>query len=133
MNLLAQAASTSATHALEWLTEPPQWHIDDDGRLHVTPAAQTDFFRPIDRPGNDNAALLAAPVTGDFTARTRVWAELAGFGDAAALTVRAFGMPVPAEVLVGIHAQAPFVGGCRARFDYLEIDPRPVADFRSGE
>ena len=47
--------------------------------------------------------------------------------------VRAFGMTAPAEVLVGVHAQAPFVGGCQARFDHLEIDPQPVADFRSGE
>ena len=47
--------------------------------------------------------------------------------------VRAFGMSSPAEMLVGVHAQAPFVGGCQARFDYLEIDPQPVADFRSGE
>lgn len=202
MNLLAQDRTAGAPPPLQWLSEPPEWRIDGQGCLHVTPLAESDFFRPIDRPGHDNAALLAAPVTGDFTARTRVRAELAGFGDAAALTVRAsaqqwakicverspvgevsivsvvtdpwsddannellaapeaslriarhgdlfgmhfsldgrvwrfvraFGMAAPAEVLVGVHAQAPFVSGCRAQFDYLEIDSRPVDDFRSGE
>ena len=47
--------------------------------------------------------------------------------------VRAFALAAPAEVRVGVHAQAPFGDGCRARFDHLEIDPRAVADFRSGE
>ena len=201
MNLLA-GGGPGAPSPLEWLNEPPQWHIDERGCLHVTPHGQTDFFRPIDQPGHDNAALLAARVTGDFTARTRAHAQLAGFGDAAALTVRAsteqwakicierspvgevsvvsvvtdpwsddanselltapeahlritrkgdlfglhfsldglawrfaraFAMAAPAEVLVGVHAQAPFVSGCQARFDYLLIEPQSVADFRSGE
>jgi len=195
-------SSDGASSSLRWQNEPPEWHIDDGGSLHVVPQAKTDFFRPIDHPGLDNAAFLAASVTGDFTARTRVRAQLAGFGDAAALTVRisdqqwakicverspvgevsvvsvvtdpwsddannellstsdahlritrkgdlfgmhfsldgqswrfarAFGMAAPADVLVGIHAQAPFVSGCRAQFDGLEIEPEPVADFRSGE
>lgn len=202
MNLLIRNTATDASPRLEWIDEPPQWRIDEQGRLHVTPAAETDFFRPIDQPGHDSAALLCAPVTGDFTARTHVHATLVGFGDAAALTmrvsaeewakicverspvgevsvvsvvtdpwsddangelltspaahlrltrkgdlfgmhysldgqrwrfVRAFGMAAPAEVLVGVHAQAPFIGGCQARFDHLEIDHQPVADFRSGE
>ena len=202
MNLLAHNAAAGASPRLEWINEPPEWSLDGHGRLHMTPAAETDFFRPIDRPGSDSAALLCVPVAGDFTARTRVHATLAGFGDAAALTVRvspeqwakicverspvgevsvvsvvtdpwsddangelldtpaahlrltrngelfgmhysldgehwrfarAFGMSAPAEVLVGVHAQAPFVSGCQARFDHLEIDPQPVADFRSGE
>ncbi len=200
MNLFTPAADASCP--LEWINEPPEWHIDDTGCLHVVPLAQTDFFRPIDRPGFDNAALYSTRVTGDFTARTRVRAQLAGFGDAAALTVRvgcerwaklcversptgevsvvsvvtdpwsddannellstpeaylrvtrkgdlfgmhfsldgqvwrfarAFGLSAPANVLVGVHAQAPFVGGCRAQFDSLEIESEPVADFRSGE
>ena len=202
MNLLSRNMAADASPRLEWINEPPEWRLDEQGRLHVTPAAETDFFRPIDRPAHDSAGLLCAPVTGDFTARSLAHATLVGFGDAAALTlrvspeqwakicierspvgevsvvsvvtdpwsddangellaaplahlrltrhgdlfgmhysldgqcwrfVRAFGMSAPAEVLVGVHAQAPFVGGCRARFDHLEIDPQAVADFRSGE
>lgn len=47
--------------------------------------------------------------------------------------VRAFALEMPAQVLVGVHAQAPFGAGCRAEFEFLEIDPQPVGDFRSGE
>ena len=53
------------------------------------PQALTDFFRPYDGTLSDNACLLYREVTGDFTAATRVKASLAGFGDAAAITVRA--------------------------------------------
>lgn len=202
MNLLSPAAPTPSGGPLEWTCEPPEWHIDSEGRLAVTPAGETDFFRPIDRPGRDNAALYGTPVTGDFTARTYASATLAGFGDAAALTVRAaaeqwakicierspagevaivsvvtdpwsddannelladaaahlritrkgdlfgmhysldghiwrfvraFGMVAPADVNVGVHAQAPFGAGCQAQFDYLEVDAGAVDDFRSGE
>ncbi|MFH1569454.1 MAG: DUF1349 domain-containing protein [Gemmatimonadota bacterium] len=202
MNLFTHLGAGADPARPQWLVEPPQWQVDDQGRLHLTPAPETDFFRPIDRPGYDNAALLCASVSGDFTARTRVRAVLVGFGDAAALTVRAsaeqwakicverspagevaivsvvtdpwsddannellsepaahlrltrkgnlfgmhysldgrawrfvraFAMRAPARLLVGVHAQAPFVGGCRATFDFLEMEPRPVADFRSGE
>ncbi|MGC9469432.1 MAG: DUF1349 domain-containing protein [Anaerolineae bacterium] len=47
--------------------------------------------------------------------------------------VRTFGMALPETVMVGVHAQAPFVGGCRARFSSFELLPEAVADFRSGE
>ena len=47
--------------------------------------------------------------------------------------VRTFGMAMPETIMVGIHAQAPFVGGCSARFASFEISPEPVADFRSGQ
>jgi regulation of enolase protein 1 (concanavalin A-like superfamily) len=47
--------------------------------------------------------------------------------------VRTFALPLPGEVMVGVHAQAPFVAGCRATFDRFEIEPRAVGDFRSGE
>lgn len=202
MNLFAADSTASGHDGLEWNREPPEWRIDAQGRLHVTPAAATDFFRPIDGPGNDNAALFAVPVSGDFTARTYASASLVGFGDAAALSVRvdhqqwakicierspagevaivsvvtdpwsddannellerpeahlritrkgslfgmhysldgerwrfvrAFGLAAPAQIHVGVHAQAPFVGGCSARFDHLAIDDTPVADFRSGD
>lgn len=47
--------------------------------------------------------------------------------------VRSFGMELPARVMVGVHAQAPFTAGCRVLFRSLRISSRPVADFRSGE
>jgi hypothetical protein len=47
--------------------------------------------------------------------------------------VRTFGLGMPPEVMVGVHAQAPFVGGARARFRRLELVRAAVADFRSGE
>jgi len=134
MNLLSRNMTADASPRLEWINEPPEWRLDEQGRLHVTPAAETDFFRPIDRPGHDSAGLLGAPA-----AHLRLTRQGDLFGMHYSLDgqcwrfVRAFGMTAPAEVLVGVHAQAPFVGGCQARFDHLEIDPQPVADFRSGE
>ena len=47
--------------------------------------------------------------------------------------VRPFGMALPPTVMVGIHAQAPFVGGCSARFATFTMSSEPVYDFRSGE
>jgi len=47
--------------------------------------------------------------------------------------VRAFGFELPDTVMVGIHAQAPFQGGCRAVFESMHVTSEPVPDFRSGE
>jgi regulation of enolase protein 1 (concanavalin A-like superfamily) len=47
--------------------------------------------------------------------------------------VRTFDLPMPEDVMVGVHAQAPFVAGCRVLFDRFEIEPGAVRDFRSGE
>jgi regulation of enolase protein 1 (concanavalin A-like superfamily) len=38
-----------------------------------------------------------------------------------------------AEVRLGVHAQAPFVGGCSVLFRNGRLLPTPVADLRSGE
>ncbi len=46
--------------------------------------------------------------------------------------VRAFTCDMPDTVMVGVHAQAPFMAGCSAEFTCLEIGHEPVADFRSG-
>ena len=189
------------SHRLQWLHEPESWKFTASG-LEVKPRAKTDFFRPYDGEPRDNAPLLHARIKGDFTASTDATAELAGFGDAAALTlraeetlwakiciersptglisivsvvtrlwsddangellpdaachlritrkgdtigmhwssdgaswrfVRAFGLELPDEVSVGIHAQAPFQDGCRATFRSFELRDTPVLDFRSGE
>lgn len=202
MSLFAGCRGKHVPSQMHWLNEPPSWEFDEDGRLSIVPEAVSDFFRPPDGAPHDNACLLAASITGDFTAVTRATAVLAGFGDAAALTVRAdatlwaklcverspigetalvsvvtqgcsddanselldrpecflrltrrghlfgmhysrdgqvwrfvraFGLELPPTVLVGVHAQAPFQGGCSAVFDFLEITDQPVLDFRSGE
>ncbi len=200
-NLFEGCHDRTFNEALSWLNEPPTWRFED-GDLVIIPGAETDFFRPYKGQAKDNACLLYTEVTGDFTAITRTEAHLVGFGDAAAITVRAgeaywaklclersplgdiavvsvvtklwsddangeiqpepacflritrkgdvlgmhtsldgetwrfvrtFGMALPATVKVGIHAQAPFVGGCHARFSQFTLSPTPVADFRSGE
>jgi uncharacterized protein len=201
VNLFEGCHDKSLASGLQWLNEPPEWSFDAGG-LTVFPAAATDFFRPPDRPAHDSAGLLYGWVEGDFTATTRASAALAGFGDAAALTVRgeartwaklcverspvgevsivsvvtqtwsddannellarpeaflrltrngplfgmhysldgrrwrfvrAFALPLPHRVMVGVHAQAPFQGGCRASFAFLDLAAEPVGDFRSGE
>ena len=170
--------------------------------MTIIPEAETDFFRPLSHPGSDSASLLYQRVSGDFTAATKVFADLVAFGDAGAITVRAdkknwaklcverspigevsivsvvtdpwsddannelleepeaylcltrkgdvfgmhysldgekwrfvrtFALEMPAQVMVGVHAQAPFQGGCKATFDFFTISPEPVEDFRSGE
>ena len=47
--------------------------------------------------------------------------------------VRTFILDMPETVMVGIHAQAPFMGGCKVLFKSLEMYGVPVEDFRSGE
>jgi regulation of enolase protein 1 (concanavalin A-like superfamily) len=201
MDLFAGCDGKVLSDRLAWLHEPESWRFTE-GALHVTPAAETDFFRPHEWPARDNAALLYTRVSGDFTAVTFAEAELHAFGDAAALTirssdnlwakicierspigdvsvvsvvtrdwsddsngelldhpscriritrqgakigmhysttgknwrfVRAVSLPLPEEVMVGIHAQAPFHGGCSAVFRSFTIENHAVKDFRSGE
>ncbi|MBN1246348.1 MAG: DUF1349 domain-containing protein, partial [Anaerolineae bacterium] len=88
MNLLEGCYGHVLTERLAWLNEPPEWRMDDEGLL-IVPAAETDFFRPYGGTPHDNACLLYTEVTGDFTAVTQARAHLVGFGDAAAITVRA--------------------------------------------
>lgn len=201
MDLFQGCRDTQLADELNWLHEPPIWQFSDTGLL-VAPEAETDFFRPYKGAVKDNASLLYTWVTGDFTAFTKVGAELVGFGDAAAVTVRAseaqwaklclerspigdvsvvsvvtnpwsddannellddpacylrltrkgdvfgmhysldgetwrfvrtFGMALPETVMVGVHAQAPFGGGCRVIFASFELISEAVSDFRSGE
>ena len=47
--------------------------------------------------------------------------------------VRTFTQDMPETVMVGIHAQAPFMGGCKVHFRSMNLYGVPVADFRSGE
>jgi len=88
LNLFTDWTPNRLGPGLKWLYEPPDWHLDE-GALTVTPSAGTDFFRPTDAPPFDNAGLLYTEMPNDFTAVTQVDAHLIGFGDAAAITVRA--------------------------------------------
>jgi uncharacterized protein len=199
MNLFEGCTRKKLANGLSWLNEPPTWNFDATGKLTIVPEAVSDFFRPYQDKPNDNSCLLYKEVTGDFTLVTRTKAHLVGFGDAAAMTVRAsptvwaklclerspigdislvsvvtrewsddsngevlakpecylrlsrkgnvFGMHYslegkrwrivrcfpPAAVKIGVHAQAPFVGGCKAGFDFLDLIPEAVKDFRSEE
>ena len=47
--------------------------------------------------------------------------------------VRFFSLIVPDTVMVGVHVQAPFQGGCEAVFDFIDLTLQAVKDFRSGE
>ena len=47
--------------------------------------------------------------------------------------VRTMTCAMPAQVKVGVQAQAPFKAGCRATFEAIQLCPDPVANFRSGE
>jgi uncharacterized protein len=88
VNLLEACTGKTLANGLQWLNEPPEWSIDDAG-LSIVPRAPSDFFRPYGGQPNDNCCLLYKHIVGDFTATTRVTADLVDFGDAAALTVRA--------------------------------------------
>ena len=88
MNLFAGCTGRSLANGLAWLHEPPEWRFDEN-RLTIVPQSLTDLFRPYDGTPSDNACLLYREVTGDFTAATRAKATIAGFGDAAAIAVRA--------------------------------------------
>jgi regulation of enolase protein 1 (concanavalin A-like superfamily) len=201
MNLFEGCVGRSLTNGLAWLNEPPEWRFDGHG-LTIVPEACTDFFRPYGGASQDGAGLLHKEISGDFTVRTHIKADLAGFGDAGALTVRAgaeqwiklcverspigevsivsvvtntwsddannelldqpacdlrltrkgdvfgmhysldgatwrfvrtFGFALPDTVMVGVHAQAPFQGGCRVTFCGLHVTSEAVQDFRSGE
>ena len=201
VDLFEGCTGKKLTGRLSWLREPECWEFEK-GSLLIVPGAKTDFFRPHGAPARDNACLLFTRVNGDFTAVAGVEAVLAGFGDAAAVTIRSderhwaklcverspaaevsivsvvtnetsddsnnelldqpmsllrltrkgdvfgmhystdgkkwrfvrtFGLPLPADVMVGIHAQAPFQAGCRTVFHSFTIDEKAVQDFRSGE
>jgi uncharacterized protein len=47
--------------------------------------------------------------------------------------VRAFTLGPGGPLAVGLHAQAPFAGGCRGTCDFLRLEAAGVADYRSGQ
>ena len=200
VDLLKDLRPNQTGGELKWLNPPEQWHVGDG--LTIVPKAETDFFRPYEGQARDNACLLYREVAGDFTSVVGLKAELAGFGDAGALTirqdathwakiclerspigdvsvvsvvtnpcsddsngelldrpecflrltrrgnvfgmhysldgkawrfVRTFGFELSDPAALGIHAQAPFRGGCRVTFTRWDLTNEAVADFRSGE
>lgn len=86
-NLFDGCDGTTIPENLAWIKEPERWSFGEEG-LEIVPRGKTDFFRPYDGDPVDSACLLYTEVTGDFTAEASATATLAGFGDAAALTVR---------------------------------------------
>ena len=78
MNLFQGCTDRDVPRGMTWLRESPEWSFDHRGRLTIVPEAVSDFFRPYGEEPNDNACLLYAQVTGDFTAVTRAEAVLAG-------------------------------------------------------
>jgi regulation of enolase protein 1 (concanavalin A-like superfamily) len=89
MNMLEQLNPGSVPTGYAWINEPASWSTDA-GNLTITPGPRTDFFRSPDlATTRDNAPMLAAPVTDDFTAIAHVAADLRSFGDAGTIVVRA--------------------------------------------
>jgi regulation of enolase protein 1 (concanavalin A-like superfamily) len=87
MNLFAGCDGKKLGNGLMWLREPPEWVFGPEG-LTIVPEARTDFFRMDDQIA-DNACFLYVEMEGDFTLVAQAKAHLVGFGDAAAMMVRA--------------------------------------------
>ena len=87
IDLFADCDGQTLNGRLSWINEPESWFFRD-GALEIVPKPKTDFFRPLGGTAHDSAALLFTEIEGDFTAVANVTADLAGFGDAAALTAR---------------------------------------------
>lgn len=74
---------------LRWKNEPPRWH-EDDGALHVTTGAATDFWsRTFYGFVRDSGHVRYRPVSGDFTATVQVSAAYKTLYDQAGLMVSA--------------------------------------------
>jgi regulation of enolase protein 1 (concanavalin A-like superfamily) len=86
------------------------WSDDANGELLATP----ECFLRLTRKGN----LFGM----HFSLNGSVWRF-----------IRCFALELPATVMVGVHAQAPFQGGCQAEFESFDWSPQAVGDFRSGE
>ncbi len=87
MNYFDPCTGKQLANGLAWQNAPPGWGFDGHG-LHVVPHPRTDIFRSCNGNILDNAAVLSAPVTGDFTAVTHTKVEATDFADASGLIVR---------------------------------------------
>jgi regulation of enolase protein 1 (concanavalin A-like superfamily) len=104
--------------------------------IERSPIGDVSIVSVVTDPWSDDAnnELLAAPEGFlRITRKGNVFGMHHSLDGATWRFVRTFGLPMPATVWVGIHAQAPFGGGCRALFTSLDLSPEPVQDFRSGE
>lgn len=78
---------TSLAHA-RWLNEPPHW-IDEDGRLSVTTAGETDFWqRTFYGFVHDDGHFRYVDAAGDFTAAVSFEGQYETLYDQAGLMVR---------------------------------------------
>ena len=103
--------------------------------LERSPIGDVSAVSVVTHPWSDDANNELVPTPECFLRITRrgdVFGMHYSLDGATWRFVRTFGMAMPETVMVGVHAQAPFVGGCRATFTRLDLVPEPVADFRSG-
>ena len=87
MDLLKAKDKDELLNDLMWLREPLEWSYEP-GRLVVVPKEKTDFFRPYQGEGKDNACFLYSKISGDFTAEAHIRARHVDFADAGALMIR---------------------------------------------
>ncbi len=74
---------------MEWLNEPPAWHVQGD-TLTVTTAPKTDFWRTTHYGFiRDNGHVYYQPATGDFVAEVRFSGQYRDLYDQAGLMLRA--------------------------------------------
>lgn len=74
---------------MTWHNAPPEWNIDESGRLTATSGSKTDFWQ-ITHYGfqRDDGHALMAPRTGDFSATLRFTGDYQTLYDQAGLLLR---------------------------------------------
>jgi uncharacterized protein len=101
-----------------------------------SPVGEVAIVSVVTAPDSDDA-------NGELLARPEAYLRLTRRGDLFGMHcsahgdrwrfVRAFTLSAAKQLTVGLHAQAPFSGGCRATCDFLRLQDAGIADFRSGE
>lgn len=103
--------------------------------LERSPLGETSAVSVVTDPWSDDANNELAPQTCSLrlTRKGNLFGMHYSVDGVTWRFVRSFAMEAPRSVLVGVHAQAPFEGGCRATFVSAELRHAAVEDFRSGE
>lgn len=103
--------------------------------LERSPLGETSAVSVVTDPWSDDANNELAPRTCSLrlTRKGNLFGMHYSVDGVTWRFVRSFAMEAPQSVFVGVHAQAPFEGGCRAAFESAELHHVAVEDFRSGE